>query len=223
MAEQRRRGSDEPDHRVGVGVGQRCQPGRVVGEDLSGDPTEPEHHQRAEQVVVGHADDHLGAVADHWLHQDRVQLVAEALGQLPVGGAHVGLGAQVEFDPACVGLVHETGHVGLEHHRARRGLERADGVPLAVDRNQVGRGYPDAVQQRRGLFGRKPASVTVGSEECPATWPRAWPNSSAGSLNRVAEPVAHRDHALDVPDLVYDIVAHPRWSRASPPASPPRP
>ena len=78
----------------------------MVGEHLGGHPAEPEYHQRAEQMVVGHADDHLGTVADHRLHQDRVQLVAEAFRQPPVGGAHVGFGAQVELDPARLGLMH---------------------------------------------------------------------------------------------------------------------
>ena len=48
---------------------------------------------------------------------------AEPVRQGAVGVPDIGLGAQVELDRARVGLVQEPGHVGLEHHRARRRLE----------------------------------------------------------------------------------------------------
>ena len=132
MAAQQRRGADRADELVRVGVGQRREPGRVVGEDLGGHAAEPEHHQRAEHVIVGYPDDHLGAARDHRLDQDLALPLAEPLGQRAVGGPHLGLGAQVELDRARVGLVQEPGHVGLEHDRSGRGPEGLDRLVFAA-------------------------------------------------------------------------------------------
>ena len=114
VAAQQRRGANRADEPIRVSVGQWGEPGGVVGEDLGGHPAEPEHHQRAEHVVVGHPDDHFGAARDHGLHQDRTLPFAEPPGQPAIGVPHIGLGAQVKLDRARVGLVDETGYVGLD-------------------------------------------------------------------------------------------------------------
>jgi len=61
VAEQQRRGADGADQRVRVRVSQRGESRGVVGEHLGGDATEPEDHERAEHVVVGHPDGDLRA------------------------------------------------------------------------------------------------------------------------------------------------------------------
>ena len=58
------------DQLVGVGVGQRGQPGRVIAEHLGGRPAEPEHHERPEHWLLDHADQHFDAAGEHRLHQD---------------------------------------------------------------------------------------------------------------------------------------------------------
>jgi hypothetical protein len=49
------------DQLVGIGVGQRGQPGRVIAENLGGPPAEPEHHERPEHWLLDHADQHFDA------------------------------------------------------------------------------------------------------------------------------------------------------------------
>jgi len=110
----------------------------VVGEDLGGHAAKAEYHQRAEHMIVGHPDDHLGAARNHRLHQDLALPLAEPVRQPAVGGSYLGLGAQVELDRARVGLVQEPGHVGLEHHRARRCREGADRLAFAAGWGELG-------------------------------------------------------------------------------------
>ncbi len=54
-------------------------------------------------MVIGYPDVYLGAPADHRLHVDAAQAIAEAALQQAVGAAHVGFGPQVELGRA--GLV----------------------------------------------------------------------------------------------------------------------
>ena len=61
--------ADSADQVVGVGIGERGQPGDVVAEHLGGDPAEPEHYYRAEYRFLHDADDGLDAAGDHGLDQ----------------------------------------------------------------------------------------------------------------------------------------------------------
>ena len=126
----------------------------MVGQHLGGRAAEAEYHQRAEHVVVGHADDHLGAAGDHRLHQDAAEPGTEPHGQPAVGGAYLGRGVQVEFHRAGVGLVHQSGHFGLEHHWPGHGVAGHDGYVFARDRGRVDQLYPVAAEQFGGLGGR---------------------------------------------------------------------
>ena len=69
LPEQGRRGANGVDQVVGVGIGERGQPGRVVTEHVGSDPAQAEYHHRAEHRFLDHADDCLDAAGDHGLHQ----------------------------------------------------------------------------------------------------------------------------------------------------------
>jgi hypothetical protein len=68
-----------PDEVVGVGVGERDDPGGAVSQCTGGGPPGSEQHERAEDLFVQHADRDLGAAGDHRLDNDGGQLFAEIL------------------------------------------------------------------------------------------------------------------------------------------------
>ena len=169
------RGADGVDQVVGVGVGQRREPGGVVTEHLGGDPAEPEHHQWPEHRLLHHPDDDLGAAGDHGLDENPGQLVAEPAVQPPHGPAHVGRPAQVEFHRAGVALVHQPGDVGLERHvAAKRGGSREHRVGAAGDAACPPRD-PVAAQQLVGVGRGQPAATGHPRQEGarPAPGPRS--------------------------------------------------
>jgi hypothetical protein len=61
-------------------VGQRGDPHADVADQLDERAAHPGHHDRPERGVVGDADRHLDAVADHLLDQERVGVLAEVRG-----------------------------------------------------------------------------------------------------------------------------------------------
>ena len=163
-------------------------------------PPSPNTTSGPEHVVVGHPDDHLGAARDHRLDQDLALALAEPAGQPAVGGPHVGLGAQVELDRARVGLVHEPGHVGLEHHRAARRLERADRLVLAPGRGELGQRDAVAAQQFGGPLRRHPAAAERGVQE-PA-------HQRAGVLGADVREAGHLAARLGAPRPVPGRAGH---------------
>ena len=61
VAGQQRRDVHRVDHLLGIGVGQRGQPGHVIAVHAGGRIAGPEHDQRPEYGLLRHADHHLDA------------------------------------------------------------------------------------------------------------------------------------------------------------------
>jgi hypothetical protein len=150
VPEQQRGGVHVTDHAIGVGVGERREPGNVISEHLGGHAAQNEHHQRAEYRFLHHPDQYLDAAAEHRLHEHPVELVPEGGGQLVVRRPDLVLAVQVELDRPGVALVDQPGHLSLEHRRvAERGGRRdslcgAGGRPGRHQRDPVaGQHVPD--------------------------------------------------------------------------------
>ena len=136
--EQPRGGGCRPDQVIGVGVGERGEPGGPVSQRIAVGAAEPEQHQRAGHLLVQHADPHLDAAGDHRLDNDAGQPAAEGLRQRAEpapdliraleAGQHVAGGAGAQ----------QAGHVRAERDGAAEPGRRRDRGVLGDD--------PDAVR-----------------------------------------------------------------------------
>jgi len=165
VPEQGRRGTDGVDQVVGVGAGERGQPGHVITEHVGGDPAEPEHHYRAEYGFLDHADDGLDAAGDHGLDEHSGHPSGEPGLQAAHGGAHLVGPAQVEFDGAGGGLVQQAGHVGLDHHVTAQAGRRLDGRVGIARPAELHHRDAVAAEQVVGFSGGQPATTRHPRQE----------------------------------------------------------
>ena len=101
-AEQQRRGGCRADEVVGVGVGERGEPGGAAGQRVGGRAAEAEQHQRAEDLLLKHADLDLDAAGDHRLDNDGGEPAAEGLPQRAEPAPDLTRVMEVEHDSADI-------------------------------------------------------------------------------------------------------------------------
>ena len=142
VLQQRWRGADAADQVLGVGVGERGEAGRMVGEHAGGDAAEPEHHHRAEHRLLRDAGQCLDAVGDHGLDQHPGHPPGEPGAQPVHRGAYLFGAVQLQFDGADRALVQQAGHVGLEYHVTAQ--------PGRCCHGRAGTGGPAELQPRAG-------------------------------------------------------------------------
>ena len=95
------------DHAVGVGVGERREPGGVIAENLGGHAAETEHHRGPNTGSCTTPARTSTPPPSIGCTSTRSSLLPEGGGQLVVGRADLVLAVQVELDRPGVGLVHQ--------------------------------------------------------------------------------------------------------------------
>ena len=87
---------------------QRHDAQRGVSGQLRGDAAHPEEHERAEERIVGHADDQFDAGCRHRLDERAAHPIAEGgLHRVERGCRTASPESETQPDAADVGLVHE--------------------------------------------------------------------------------------------------------------------
>ncbi len=176
------------DQVVHVVVGQWGEAGGVVGQHLGRRAAEPEQHQGAEDVVLHHAREQLGAARGQRLDDDPGHESGEPGLEVPEGGAYLGVALEVEMDRVLFVLCGPGGSAGLHHHvvvGTAQPFGGDDGVVLglgpgpwelrnAVAGEEFGAGArvePATVRMRRGRSRRpcapRPASTSTSSGIAP--------------------------------------------------------
>ncbi len=99
-------------------VGERGQPGGVVGEHLGGGAAESEQDQGPEDLVLDDSGEQFGAARGERLHDHTGQQSGEPGLQITEGGAHLVVAPEVEVDGALGALVQQTRPVPVSYtHR----------------------------------------------------------------------------------------------------------
>ncbi len=116
-----------------VEVGQRGEPGRVVGEQFGRRAPEAEHHEGPEDLVLDDPGEQFGAALGERLDDHCGHPVPEPGDEIAVGGPDLGGVLKVEVEGVLLALVQQTGPVRLHDDPSVRSGEpvgRGDGLVL---------------------------------------------------------------------------------------------